>query len=252
MDIVDRLFIVAGAASGMGLSTAEMLSKQGARLALIDIQQDALESVARRLEAFSIQVDAASSELEDCFKRIKQHFKMSISGLVNCVGIAPAEKIISKTNEPASLKLFQQVLQINLISAFNLMRLSAVDMTQQIPNAEGERGVIIHTASIAAYEGQMGQVAYSASKGGMVGMILPAARELAHYGIRVNAIAPGLIETPMLKGLPEKVTQALQAQLPFPKRFGKPEEFAKLVRHIIENPLINGTTLRLDGALRMN
>lgn len=252
MDIVDRLFIVAGAASGMGLSTAEMLAKQGARLALVDIQKDALEAAALKFEALPIQVDTASNELEDCFKKIRQYFKMPISGLINCVGIAPAEKIVSKTNEPASLKLFQQVLQINLISAFNLMRLSAVEMIQQSPNAEGERGVMIHTASIAAYEGQMGQVAYSASKGGIVGMILPAARELAHHGIRVNAIAPGLIETPMLKGLPEKVTQALQAQLPFPKRFGKPEEFAKLVRHIIENPLINGTTMRLDGALRMN
>jgi NAD(P)-dependent dehydrogenase (short-subunit alcohol dehydrogenase family) len=252
MEITDRLFIVAGAASGMGLATAEMLAKLGARLALIDIQQTTLEAQAKRLKAYPIVVDTASTELENSFKQIKQHFKQCPSGLINCVGIAPAEKIVSKTNEPASLKLFQQVLQVNLVSAFNLMRLSAAAMMDQEPNVEGERGVMIHTASIAAFEGQMGQVAYSASKSGIVGMILPAARELAAQGIRVNAIAPGLIETPMLKGLPEKVTHLLQAQLPFPKRFGRPEEFANLVRHIIENPLINGTTLRLDGALRMN
>ena len=170
--------------------------------------------------------------------------------LVNCAGIAPPARIVGRSG-PMPLADFARVIQINLIGSFNLLRLAAADMTALEPDADGERGVIVNTASVAAFDGQIGQAAYAASKGGIVALTLPAARELARHGIRVMTIAPGIFETPMLRGLPETVQQALAASVPFPKRLGRPEEYAALVRHILDNPMLNGEVIRLDGAIRM-
>ena len=240
---------VFGGASGMGYATAERLHKRGDRVTLLDVAPTT-ETIAKKLGAVGVVCDITSeAALTDCLEKLAK--KQKPRAIINCVGTAPAARIVGKTG-PCTLEIFNQVIQVNLCGAFNILRLGAYHMSQSEPDAEGRRGVIIQTASIAAFDGQIGQAAYSASKGGLVAMTLPAARELARFGIRVMTIAPGLMDTPLLRGLPEEVQKSLEAGTPFPKRFGHPSEFAALVEHIMDNPFLNGEVIRLDGALRMN
>jgi NAD(P)-dependent dehydrogenase (short-subunit alcohol dehydrogenase family) len=245
--------IVTGAASGLGLATAQMLVAQGARVALLDIDAARVTEAAASLagdRALGLQCDvgdAASAE-HALGRAVAAHGAPRI--LVNCAGIATGKRIVGRDG-PMLLAEFERVIQVNLIGTFNLLRLVAAEMTKLDADSEAERGVIVNTASVAAFEGQIGQAAYAASKGGVAALTLPAARELARHGIRVLTIAPGIFETPMLMGLPADVQQSLGASVPFPKRLGRPVEYAALVRHILENPMLNGETIRLDGALRM-
>lgn len=252
MKIKNQLALICGGASGMGAETARYLRTLGAQVVILDRQVEAAEKVAQEIDALAIGCDITQ---EDSVTQAIVQIE-SILGIpriyINCAGIAPAGRIVGKDKTPMPLADFTQVIQVNLIGSFNVMRVLAARMATLEPVGEDqERGVIINTASVAAFEGQIGQAAYSASKGGIVSMTLPAARELAHYGIRVLAIAPGLIATPLLYGLPEKVRDSLSATIPFPKRLGKPSEYARLAAHMIENTLLNGTVIRLDGALRM-
>jgi NAD(P)-dependent dehydrogenase (short-subunit alcohol dehydrogenase family) len=241
--------IVTGGASGLGAETARMLASAGVRVAVVDVNSEKAGLVAGEIGSIAITCDvsdAASAESAVAMAREK-HGPARI--LVNCAGIAPAKRIVGREG-PMPLEEFSRVIQINLIGTFNMMRLAAGDMSK-LELLGAERGVIISTASVAAYEGQIGQSAYSASKGGVAGLTLPAARELAQFGIRVMAIAPGIMLTPMMMAFPEEVQQSLGASVPFPKRLGKPSEYAALVRHIVENEYLNGEVIRLDGALRM-
>ncbi len=242
--------IVTGGGSGLGAATARALAGVGAKVALLDINDKAAETVAAEIGGLAVRcnvADAASAEAA-VGKARAAHGAARI--LINCAGIGPAARIVGRDG-PMTLDAFRQVIEINLIGSFNLMRLAAADMIGLEPLADGERGVIISTASVAAYEGQIGQAAYSASKGGIVALTMPAAREFARAGIRVNTIAPGLFATPLLLGMPQPVQDSLAASVPFPSRFGAPEEYAKLALHIIDNAMLNGETIRLDGALRM-
>ena len=244
--------IVTGGASGLGEATVRKLHSHGARVTIADVNSDRGKSLQADLQqgtAF-IETDVrnATSVQQTIDQVMQQHGGLHI--LVNCAGIAIAEKILGKEG-PHNLDRFAAVIQVNLIGTFNTLRLAAAAMAGNQPDQEGERGVIINTASVAALEGQIGQAAYSASKGGVVALTLPAARELARQGIRVVTIAPGTFDTPLLSGLPEKARTSLGEQVPFPSRLGRPEEFASLVLHIAENVMLNGETIRLDGALRM-
>lgn len=245
--------IVTGAASGLGLATAQMLVERGARVALLDIDAARVAEAAASLgakHALGVQCDvgdAASAE-HALGEAVAAHGAPRI--LVSCAGIATGKRIVGREG-PMLLAEFERVIQVNLIGTFNLLRLVAAEMTRLEPDAQGERGAIVNTASIAAFDGQIGQAAYAASKGGVAALTLPAARELARHGIRVVTIAPGIFETPMLMGLPADVQRSLGDSVPFPKRLGRPDEYAALVRHILENPMLNGETIRLDGALRM-
>lgn len=244
--------IVTGGASGLGEATVRKLHSHGARVTIADVNSDRGKSLQADLQqgtAF-IETDVrnATSVQQTIDQVMQQHGGLHI--LVNCAGIAIAEKILGKEG-PHNLDRFADVIQVNLIGTFNTLRLAAAAMAGNQPDQEGERGVIINTASVAALEGQIGQAAYSASKGGVVALTLPAARELARQGIRVVTIAPGTFDTPLLSGLPEKARTSLGEQVPFPSRLGRPEEFASLVLHIAENVMLNGETIRLDGALRM-
>jgi len=242
--------IVTGGGSGLGAATARALAGVGAKVALLDINDKAAETVAAEIGGLAVRcnvADAASAEAA-VGKARAAHGAARI--LINCAGIGPAARIVGRDG-PMTLDAFRQVIEINLIGSFNLMRLAAADMIGLEPLADGEHGVIISTASVAAYEGQIGQAAYSASKGGIVALTMPAAREFARAGIRVNTIAPGLFATPLLLGMPQPVQDSLAASVPFPSRFGAPEEYAKLALHIIDNAMLNGETIRLDGALRM-
>jgi len=242
--------IVTGGGSGLGAATARALAGAGAKVALLDINDKAADAVAAEIGGLAVRcnvADAASAEAA-VGKARAAHGAARI--LINCAGIGPAARIVGRDG-PMALDAFRQVIEINLIGSFNLMRLAAADMIGLEPLADGERGVIISTASVAAYEGQIGQAAYSASKGGIVALTMPAAREFARAGIRVNTIAPGLFATPLLLGMPQPVQDSLAASVPFPSRFGAPEEYAKLALHIIDNAMLNGETIRLDGALRM-
>lgn len=244
--------IVTGGASGLGEATVRKLHSHGARVTIADVNSDRGKSLQADLQqgtAF-IETDVrnATSVQQAIDQVMQQHGGLHI--LVNCAGIAIAEKILGKEG-PHNLDRFADVIQVNLIGTFNTLRLAAATMAGNQPDQEGERGVIINTASVAALEGQIGQAAYSASKGGVVALTLPAARELARQGIRVVTIAPGTFDTPLLSGLPEKARTSLGEQVPFPSRLGRPEEFASLVLHIAENVMLNGETIRLDGALRM-
>lgn len=250
MHIQDKVFMVSGAASGLGAATARMLAQAGARLMLVDLNADGLRAQAAELGAECAvaditQADAAQAAVTQALQRFGE-----LHGLVNCAGVVAGEKILGKQGAH-SLKNFSRIININLIGTFNLLRLAAEAIAESAPNAEGERGVIINTASVAAFDGQVGQAAYAASKGAVASMTLPAARELARYGIRVMTIAPGIFETPMMAGMTDEVRAALSADVPFPPRLGKPDEYAALVRHIIENSMLNGEVIRLDGALRM-
>lgn len=252
MQIAHSNFIVSGAASGLGAATADMLIEAGARVMLVDLNAEAVAAKARalgdraRFAVADISDEAAAKAAVDAAVSAFD----TLHGLVNCAGIVGAEKILGKQG-PHGLDSFARVININLIGSFNLLRLTAAAMAEGPVGEEGERGVIINTASIAAYEGQIGQAAYAASKGAIASLTLPAARELARFGIRVMTIAPGVFETPMMAGMTEELRDALAAGVPFPPRLGRPQEYAALVRHIIENSMLNGEVIRLDGALRM-
>lgn len=251
MQIENQIAVITGGASGMGAATAQYLASKGAKIAILDRDQAAADQQAKTVGGIAIACDVSSAEnIDHAFQQIEQQLGIPRIA-INCAGIAPGKTIVAKDHTPMPLEEFDRVIQINLIGTFNVMRVAAARMSTLEPINSEERGVIINTASIAAFEGQIGQIAYSASKGGVVSMTLPAARELARFGIRVMTIAPGLVETPMLHGLPESVQANLAAAIPFPKRFGKVTEFAQLVEQIISNPLLNGSVIRLDGALRM-
>lgn len=250
MDLRDQVAVVTGAASGLGKATAAALAGAGARVALLDLDGEAVARAAAEVgggRGFALDVaDAAAAEA--LWPEIAALGPARV--LVNCAGVAPAGRIVGRDG-PMPLREFERAVRVNLVGTFNLMRLAAAAMAGLEPDAGGERGVIVNTASVAAFEGQVGQAAYAASKGGVASLTLPAARELAASGVRVVAIAPGLFATPMLLGLPEKVRAGLAAAVPFPARLGAPAEYAALVLHVLANPMLNGTVLRLDGALRM-
>ncbi|HSE78448.1 MAG TPA: SDR family NAD(P)-dependent oxidoreductase [Alphaproteobacteria bacterium] len=250
MQVKGHAAIVTGGGSGLGAATARALAAAGAKVAVLDVNMDGANRVAKDIGGIAIKCDvgdAASAEAAVAEARAK-HGVARI--LVNCAGIATAGRIVGKEG-PMPLGDFARVINVNLIGTFNLMRLCAADMQTLGPLADGERGVIVSTASVAAYEGQIGQAAYSASKGGVVALTLPAAREFARFGIRVLAIAPGLFGTPMLLGMPQAVQDSLAASVPYPTRFGTPEEYGKLVMHMIDNVMLNGEVVRLDGAIRL-
>ncbi|MGV3600548.1 MAG: 3-hydroxyacyl-CoA dehydrogenase [Dyadobacter fermentans] len=256
MQLSTSTTLITGGASGLGEATARLFADQGAKVVILDLNEaagQALESeFPDQIKFFKTDV-TSESEVQLALDAAMQTFG-SIQIVVNCAGIAPARKIVGKADGiygPHSFELFEKTIRINLIGTFNVMRLAAFAMEKNEPNAEGERGVIINTASVAAYDGQMGQVAYAASKGGIVSMTLPVARDLAKSGIRVMAIAPGLFETPLLMGLPEEARASLGQQIPFPSRLGKPSEYALLAKSIVENLMLNGEVIRLDGAIRM-
>lgn len=250
MDLTGIAAVVTGAGSGLGAATARALAREGAKVALLDVNLDAARAVASEIGGLAIACDVTDAGHAEAAVAQAAQAHGPARVLVNCAGIAPAARIVGRSG-PADLAAFAKVVQVNLIGSFNLMRLVAAGAIGLDPLAEGERGVIISTASIAAYEGQIGQAAYAASKAGVVGLTLPAAREFASAGIRVCAIAPGIFETPMLKGLPQEVQDSLGAAVPFPSRLGRPEEYARLALAIIANPMLNGEVIRLDGALRM-
>jgi NAD(P)-dependent dehydrogenase (short-subunit alcohol dehydrogenase family) len=242
--------LVAGGASGLGAATARELADRGARVAIVDLNEDAASDRARELDGIAFKADvSAEDEVKAAVEGTVEAFG-SLRFAVSCAGVGWAERTVGK-NGPANLQPFETVLRINLVGTFNVLRLSAAAMAQNEPGDDGERGAVVMTASIAAFDGQIGQTAYSASKGGIVGLTLPAARDLARLGIRVCTIAPGTFDTPLLAALPEEARQALGAQIPFPSRLGEPAEFAALACHIAENRMLNGETIRLDGALRM-
>ncbi|MFZ5632944.1 MAG: 3-hydroxyacyl-CoA dehydrogenase [Bacillota bacterium] len=253
MQVKDSVVLVTGGASGLGEATVRSFVERGARAAILDMAREAGGRLAAELgdeRAIFIKTNVADGDsVQRAVNTTVEKFG-GIHVVVNCAGIGVAEKVLGK-NGPAPLENFIRVIQVNLVGSFNVIRLAAEKMTKNDPNEDGERGVIINTASVAAYEGQIGQAAYSASKGGLVSMILPIARELATYGIRVMGIAPGIFDTPMLGQLPENVRTALGLMVPFPARLGKPSEFAGLALDIVENPMLNGYTIRLDGAIRM-
>jgi NAD(P)-dependent dehydrogenase (short-subunit alcohol dehydrogenase family) len=242
--------IVSGGASGLGAATAQRLASAGCRVAVLDINQAAAEASAQHIDGIGVACDVADAiSAEAAMARAREaHGPARL--LVNCAGIGTAGRIVGRDG-PMPLAAFERVIRVNLIGSFNLLRLAAADMTRLEPLDDGERGVIVNTASIAAYEGQVGQPAYAASKAGVIGMTLPAARELARAGVRVVTIAPGLFQTPMVEGLPAEVQQNLANSIPFPQRLGMAEEYAALVEHIAVNRFLNGETIRLDGALRM-
>ena len=254
MELNNQLVVISGGASGIGKNCALTLAEKGCKVAAIDINKNALQEVSSNrslnIKTYCCDITLASS-LSDTIEKITQEFGQVIQIGVACAGIAPAKRIIGRQG-PHELDLFDQVIRVNLIGTFNLLRLCTHNMLQANPNQDGERGVFIQTASVAAYEGQIGQAAYSASKSGVVGMTLPAARELAQFGIRVVTIAPGIVSTPMIDAMPERIQTNLALQIPFPQRFAKPEEYTSLVLEIIKNSYLNGCTIRLDGAIRMS
>jgi 3-hydroxyacyl-CoA dehydrogenase/3-hydroxy-2-methylbutyryl-CoA dehydrogenase len=242
--------IVAGGASGLGAATARLLAENGARVAIADLDGDKAQSLAGELGGVGFKADVTNeAEVQAAVDGAVEAFG-SIRFTVSCAGIGWAERTVGK-NGPAQLQPFETVIRVNLIGMFNVLRLSAAAMAQNEPDEGGERGAVVMTASIAAYDGQIGQTAYAASKGGIVGLTLPAARDLSRQGIRVCTIAPGTFDTPLLAGLPEPAREALGQQVPHPSRLGDPREFAALACHIAQNPMLNGETIRLDGALRM-
>ncbi|HBV87480.1 MAG TPA: 3-hydroxyacyl-CoA dehydrogenase [Desulfosporosinus sp.] len=252
MDVKQVVAFVTGGASGLGEATVRRIVNDGGKVMILDLAVDRGERLVSELGGKAIfqKMDVCSAEsVQKALERTVEEFGQ-VNVVVNCAGIATAEKVVGKKGLHA-LESFSKTIEVNLIGSFNVIRLAAAQMVGNEPKAGGERGVIISTASVAAYEGQIGQAAYSASKGGIVGMTLPIAREMAAHGIRVMTIAPGLFETPMFDTLPEEARKSLGAMIPFPSRLGYPEEYALLVRSILENPMLNGTTIRLDGAIRM-
>ena len=250
MEIARSSALITGGASGLGAAATRRLLAQGARVVIADLNREAGLALEQELGARFVETDVA----DDVSMRQAIDAAVAAGGglhvLICCAGVATPDKVLGKDG-PLDLGRFARVVQINLVGTFNAIRLAAEQMAQNTPNAEGERGVIITTASVAAFDGQIGQAAYSASKAGVAGMTLPIARELARYGIRVVSIAPGIFDTPMLAGLPEAARASLGQQVPFPPRLGRPDEYAALAQHIIENTMLNGETIRLDGAIRM-
>lgn len=252
MIISGKVFVVTGGGSGLGAAVSRMLVEAGVRVVVADINVEAGNSVAESLgtEAGFIRTDVTSEADGQAAVDMALTTFGKLNGLVNCAGIAPGEKVLGRDG-PHQLESFARAVGINLIGTFNMIRLAAAAIEKQAPDNGGERGVIVNTASVAAFDGQIGQAAYAASKGGVVSMTLPIARELARFGIRVVSIAPGIFQTPMMAGMPQEVQDALGKSVPFPPRLGRPDEFAALVRHICENSMLNGEVIRLDGALRM-
>ena len=250
MDPNGHAAIVTGAASGLGAETALALGRAGAKVACLDVNLDGARETAAKIGGAAIRCDVTSSDEAVAALKAAQEQHGAARILVNCAGIGPPKRIVGRDG-PMPLTDFEKVIAINLIGTFNLMRLAAADMQTLDPLTDGERGVIVSTASVAAYEGQIGQAAYSASKGGVAALTIPAARELSQFGIRVMAIAPGIFATPMLAALPQAAQDSLGASVPFPKRLGAPQEFAALVLAIVRSVYLNGEVIRLDGALRM-
>ncbi|MDF3023682.1 MAG: 3-oxoacyl-ACP reductase FabG [Alphaproteobacteria bacterium] len=251
MEIKGMAAVVTGGGSGMGAETARHLAKAGAKVAVLDINKANADAVAKEIGGVAFECDVTSEASAKAALEGAKAANGPVRILMNCAGIAPGARVVGKDG-PHDIGFFTKVITVNLIGTFNMLRLAANEMsTLDVLNDTGERGVIINTASVAAFEGQIGQAAYSASKGGVVGMTLPAARELARFGVRVVTIAPGLIGTPMLTAMPQEVQDSLIATTLFPKRLGKPEEFSKLALHVVENAMINGETIRLDGAVRL-
>jgi NAD(P)-dependent dehydrogenase (short-subunit alcohol dehydrogenase family) len=250
MDINGQTAIVTGAGSGLGEATARALAARGARVAVLDIGLERAETVARAIGGIAVSCDVSSAESAEAAVAKAEEALGGARILVNCAGIAVGMKTIGKEG-PHPLDLYRKVIEVNLIGTFNMIRLFADRASKLEPLAGGERGVIVNTASVAAYDGQIGQAAYSASKGGVVGMTLPVARDLARSGIRVVTIAPGIFKTPMMAGMPQEVQDSLGAAVPFPPRLGEPAEYGALAAHIVENQMLNGETIRLDGAIRM-
>jgi NAD(P)-dependent dehydrogenase (short-subunit alcohol dehydrogenase family) len=250
MQIKNSVFLVTGGASGLGAATARMAAENGAKVVIADLQAEAGEKLAKELGGRFVKTDVASeADGKAAVERAVKDFA-GIHVLVNCAGIALAERILGK-DAPHDLGRFQRVINVNVIGTFNMIRLAADAMAKAGPNASGERGVIVNTASVAAYDGQIGQAAYSASKGAIVAMTLPIARDLSRNGIRICTIAPGIFETPLLAGLPKEAQESLGKQVPFPSRLGRPSEYAQMVKAIVEIEMLNAETIRLDGAIRM-
>ena len=252
MQIADQTFLVTGGGSGLGAACVQALNRAGGRVVIADVNATTGEALAEELgeRVRFVRTDVTDpASVEGAIQTALTEFG-GLQGVVNCAGIAIAEKVVGKEG-PHPLDSFARVVTVNLIGTFNVIRLAGAAMAQGTPTASGERGVIVNTASVAAFEGQIGQAAYSASKGGVVALTLPVAREFARYGIRVMTIAPGIFDTPMLAGLPEAARESLGQQVPFPSRLGQPAEYAALVQHIIENEMLNGEVIRLDGAIRM-
>lgn len=253
MQIQNKVFLITGGGSGLGAATAKLLVSAGAKVVLADVNAEAGAAQAAELgeaNARFIRTDVCSEADGKAAVQLALDAFGALHGLANCAGVAPAEKVIGR-NGVHGLESFTRTININLIGTFNMLRLAAEAMARNEPDAGGERGIIINTASVAAFDGQIGQAAYSASKSAVVGMTLPIARELARSGIRVMTIAPGIFETPMMAAMPQEVRDSLGASVPFPPRLGRPDEYAALARHIIENSMLNGEVIRLDGAIRM-
>lgn len=254
MQLMENTFLITGAASGLGAASARRIVNAGGRVVLCDLQ-DSVADQARELgePATFCKGDITSdTDMQQVIKTCVAHSQgRGLAGVVHCAGIVSVAKLVDRDGHPASLEAYSKTVNINLVGTFNIMRLAAAAMVTNTPGVDGERGVIINTASIAAFDGQTGQCAYSASKAGVAGMSLPAARELSRYGIRVMAIAPGVFETPMMSDIPVDAVKSLSAAVPFPKRLGKPEEFALMVEQIIVNAMLNGEVIRLDGGIRM-
>jgi 3-hydroxyacyl-CoA dehydrogenase / 3-hydroxy-2-methylbutyryl-CoA dehydrogenase len=252
MDLRNKSVLVSGGASGLGAACVRLLTQAGARAVILDLNEEAGTALVKETGEAARYVQANVTQEADIQVAIKEAIDQfgALHIAINCAGIGTAEKTLSRRG-PASLEAFTRVININLIGTFNVIRLAAAAMAENSPNEDGERGVIINTASVAAFDGQIGQAAYSASKGGIVGMTLPIARDLSSYGIRVMTIAPGLFDTPLLGGLPEAARVSLGQQVPFPSRLGRPDEYAALAKHIIENAMLNGEVIRLDGSIRM-
>jgi NAD(P)-dependent dehydrogenase (short-subunit alcohol dehydrogenase family) len=250
MELQGQAALVTGGGSGLGTATCEALAEAGAKVAVLDRNETAAQKVARRMDGIAVACDVSDAVSAEAAMARAREAHGPARLLVNCAGIGNAGRIVGREG-PLALAAFEQVIRVNLIGTFNMLRLAAAEMAGLDPLEDEERGVIVNTASIAAFDGQIGQAAYAASKAGVVGLTLPAARELARSGVRVVTIAPGLIETPMLKGLPDELRHGLAASVPFPARLGRPDEFASLVLHIAVNRFLNGETIRLDGALRM-
>ncbi|MDQ3027453.1 MAG: SDR family NAD(P)-dependent oxidoreductase [Pseudomonadota bacterium] len=251
MQIQNRVFLVAGGGSGLGAATARMLALAGGKVVVADVSP-AGEALAREFgtDARFARTDVTDEASTQAAVDLCVSAFGAIHGAVNCAGVAPAERVVGKSG-PHGLASFERAIRINLVGTFNVIRLASAKMSAQPPLASGERGVIVNTSSVASMDGQVGQAAYAASKAGVNGMTLPIARELARFGIRVMTIAPGIFDTPMLAGMSDEIRASLGAQIPFPSRLGRPEEYAALVRHIIENEVLNGEVIRLDGAIRM-
>jgi len=250
MDLQGQAALVTGGGGGLGAGTARALAARGANVAVLDIDEARAGAVAAEFGGLALSCDVTSAESAEAAVARAREAHGPARVLVNCAGVAPAERIVGRGG-PMPLENFRRVIDINLIGTFNLLRLAAADMAGLEPDGEGQRGVVVSTASVAAFEGQIGQAAYAASKGAVHALTIVAAREFARTGIRVCTIAPGLFATPMLLGMPQDVQDSLAAQVPFPSRFGTPDEYARLVLAIVDNPMLNGETIRLDGAIRM-